>query len=447
MTEQALNHLDRVLSMARQAGADAADALISDGKAVSLSIRKGELEKLERAEAAELGLRVFCGKRAAMVSTSNLSDDSLRELAQRAVDMAKVMPEDPFVGLADPEQLMTGELPDCDLADPNDPSEDTLIADAKMAEAAALDIPGVSNTEGSDAAFSRSMIALAASNGFARSYATTHGSLSVSVLAGTMADGLERDYDMSVAVYYDDLEDAAKLGKAAGERAVKRLGARKVPSASVPVVFAPRVARSLLGHFIGAINGASIARGTSFLARAMDTPVFAPGITIMEDPLVRRGLRSRPCDAEGLQPQPRALIDNGILTSWLLDLRSARQLGLQPTGHAGRGICSAPSPSVTNLALMPGSTSPDDMIAGIKRGLYVTELIGMGVNGVTGDYSRGAAGFWIENGELTHPVSEVTIAGRLQDMFANLTPASDWQYRYGMDTPTVCIEGMALAGA
>jgi len=452
MTEQLQNRLDHVLGMAKKAGADAADGVITDGRAVSLTIRKGELEKLERAEGAELGLRVFCGKQAAMVSTSDLSENSISELVDRAIAMAKVMPEDPYAGLAPQDLLMRGELPECDLADPTEePTEEELIADARATEDAALAVPGVENTEGADASFARSGIVIAASNGFSKAYTTTHGSLSVSVLAGNTNDGLERDYDHSVAVYRSDLEKPEKLGLTAGTKAVARLGARKVPSATIPVVFDPRVSRSFLSHFLGAINGASVARGTSFLRDAMGAEIFNPDINIVETPHRKRGLRSRPCDAEGLETFERNLIDSGVLTTWLLNMRSSRQLGLTPTGHAARGVGSAPSPSASNVALLPSANAPDispkDMIGGITNGLYVTEMIGMGVNGVTGDYSRGAAGFWIENGELTYPVSEVTIAGNLKEMFKRLQAANDWKYQYGMDAPTVCIDGMSLAGA
>ncbi len=446
MTADLPNLLDDLLRAARRAGADAADAVAADGRSVSVAVRKGDLEKLERAEGAEIGLRVFCGRRAAMVSTSDLAAASLSALAERAVAMARVMPEDPFAGLAEPAQLAAGDLPECDLCDAADPAEDSLVDAARAAEAAALAVAGVANSEGAEASFGRSAVALAATNGFARTYATSHAALSATALAGGR-DGMERDYDSAMAVYRADLPAPETVGRAAGERAVARLGAVKAKSATLPVVFDPRVARSLLFHLLGAINGASVARGTSFLADALDAPVFAPGVCVTEDPHRARGLRSRPCDAEGLPTRRRALVDDGRLTGWLLDLRSARQLGLPPSGHASRGIGSAPSPSAANVALSPGTVSPAALIADIRQGLYVTELIGSGVNGVTGDYSRGAAGFWIENGERTFPVSEVTIASNLKEMFARLIPADDWVYRYGIDAPTVRIDGMTLAGA
>lgn len=447
MTDEGLNRLHDLLANARRLGADAADAVWADGSAVSVAVRKGELEKLERSEGAEIGLRVFSGRRAAIVSTSDLSSAALSALAERAVAMARALPEDPYAGLADPEQIVVGDLPDCDLCDPAEPAAEALIEAARAAEDAALAVPGVSNSEGAEVAFGRSAVALAATNGFSRTYVTSHSSISAAVLAGDPATGMERDHDYAVAVYGSDLPSPESIGRSAGTRAVARLDPRKAKSATLPVIFDPRVARSLLSHFLGAINGASVARGTSFLSGSMGATVFAPGVSIVEDPHRARGLRSRPCDAEGLPTFRRALIDDGILTGWLLDLRSARQLGLAPTGHAARGVGSAPSPSAANVALAAGKLSPAELMADIGQGLYVTELIGMGVNGVTGDYSRGAAGFWIENGKPTYPVSEITIAGNLKDMFARLIPANDLDYRFGIDAPTVRIDAMALAGA
>lgn len=443
---EALDRLEGLFARAKARGADAADGICARGRSLSIAMRKGVPERLERAEAAEIGLRVFCGRRQALVSTSDLSPAALDALAERAVAMARTLPEDPFAGLADPGELMTGDLPDCDLADPADLDEDRLREMALAAEDAALAVPGVTNSEGAEAAFARSGIAIAATNGFAREYETTHASLAAAAVAGSPADGMERDYDSALAVYAADLPDAAALGRTAGSRAVARLHPRKPASATLPVVFEPRAARSLLGHFAGAANGAAVARGTSFLAKAMGTRVFAEGVSIVDDPHRRRGLRSRPCDAEGLAAVRRAAVDGGVLSAWFLDLRSARQLRLAANGCASRGIGSAPSPSPSNLCLMPGRLAPKDLMADIERGLYVTELIGMGVNAVTGDYSRGAAGFLIENGEIAGPVSECTIAGNLMEMFARLTPADDLEYRFGIDSPTVRIDAMAVAG-
>jgi PmbA protein len=436
--------LERLIGDARARGADAADAVLFEAASLSWSQRLGQPERLERAESDDVGLRVFVGKRVAIVSSSDRSDRALKELAERAVAMAKAVPEDPYCGLADPAALAT-DWPDLDLADPAEPSPETLTERARLAEEAALAVPGVTNSEGAEAAWSRSRIVLAASNGFTGGYAVTGNAVSVSVVAGEDG-GMETDFDSTNRVYADDLEDPAEVGRRAGERAVRRLGSRKVASARVPVVFDPRVAGSLLRHLIGAVSGPSITRGTSFLMNSLGETVFPAGTMVIDDPHIRRGLRSKPFDAEGVANTRRAVIDDGRLTTWLLDLRSARQLGMVSTGHASRGTTSPPSPAPTNLYLEPGSRPPEDLIGEIEQGFYVTQLMGMGVNLVTGDYSRGAAGFWIENGELAYPVSEVTIAGNLKDMFASLTPANDLVLRYGVDAPTLRIERMTLAG-
>lgn len=440
-----LSLLEDLIKAARRAGADAADAVLVDGQSVSVAWRLGQLETLERSEGGDIGLRVLIGRRQAIVSSGDRSREALTDLVDRAIAMAKVVPEDPYAGLADPDQLAT-ELPDIDGDDPTELTADQLIAMASAAEDAARSVKGVSNSEGAEAAWGRSLVAMVASNGFAHSYWSSGSSLSAVALAGDGDSGMERDYDYTTAVYVADLEEAALIGRRAGERAVRRLGARRIKTCKVPVLFEPRLARGVVSTLCGAINGASVARGTTFLKDALGTAVFAPGVSIVEDPHRARGLRSRPVDAEGIANSRRALIDNGVLTSWVMDLRSARQLGLQSTGHAGRGTSSAPSPSVTNVWMEAGSQSPQEMIRDLEQGLLVVDLFGHGINGVTGDYSRGAAGFWVENGEVTFPVNEVTIAGNLKDMFRSLTPASDLELRHGTDAPTVRIDGMTIAG-
>ncbi|WP_374309818.1 TldD/PmbA family protein [Dongia sp.] len=437
--------LDTVLAKAKAAGADAADAVIGSSISLSLGERLGAKEKLERAESQDMGLRVFVGHRQAIVSTSDFTKSSLEELTARAVAMAKAVPEDPFCGLAEPAQLARN-WPKLDLCDTTEPSEAMLTDLVRAAEDAARSVKGVTNSEGAEAGYGRSDVAIAASNGFQGAYASSHFGLSVSVLAGE-GTGMERDYDYSSTVYLADLDDPVKLGRSAGERAVRRLNPRKAKTAVVPVVFDPRISNSFVGHLVGAINGASIARGTSFLKDFLDKDVFAAGIDIVDDPHRQRGLRSRPFDGEGLPTTPAKLIDNGRLTMWLLDCRSARQLGLVSNGHASRGTSSPPSPAPSNLHMAAGKISRDKLIGEIKQGLYVTEMIGSGVNGVTGDYSRGAAGFWIENGELAYPVSEVTLAGNLKDIFKAITPADDLVFKYGTNAPTLRIDGMTLAGA
>lgn len=440
-----LNLLSDLITHAKKAGADGADAIVADGTSVSVSYRLGKLEQLERSEGGDIGLRVLIGKRQAIVSSSDRSKEALAELVERAVAMARTVPEDPFCGLADPGQLAKSLLT-LDICDPVEISAETLIERAKACEAAALAVKGVSNSEGASAGWGRSQVAIAASNGFARAYESSGSSLSASVIAGDSESGMETDYDYTSAVYFADLKSPEEVGRSAGQRAVRRLGGRKISSCKVPVIYDARVARGMLSHFLGAINGSSVARGTTFLKDAMSTEVFASGINIFEDPHRHRGLRSKPCDAEGLANKRRALIDKGVLTTWILDLRSARQLKLEPTGHATRGPGSPPSPGTTNVWLEAGALTPAALMKDIKQGLFVTDLVGQGVNGVTGDYSRGAVGFWIENGELAYPVHEITVAGNLKDMFKHITAADDLELRYGIDAPTLRIDGMTLAG-
>lgn len=445
-TDDALSLLDDLVGRARQRGADAADAVLVNGLAVSVEQRLGKREKTERAEGSDLGLRVFVGKRQAIVSSSDWSPDSLEELVERAVAMAHTVPEDPYCGLADPDEVFLGPLIDPDICDDAEPSIAQLGARAKQCEDAARSVPGVTNSEGAEAGYSLNEVSVLASNGFAGSYATSRHSLGVAVLAGE-GTAMERDYDFTTAVYLEDLEAPEDIGVNAGVRATSRLGARKVGTAKVPIVYDPRVANTLLNHFASAVNGAAVARGTSFLKDRMGEMVFADGIEIVDDPQRRRGLRSKPFDAEGMANPEMTLVGDGRLRNWIMDLRTARKLGLKTTGRASRGTSSPPGPSATNLFMRPGRIGPTELIADIRDGFYVIELIGMGVNMVTGDYSRGAAGFWIENGEVTYPVSEVTIAGNLKDMFLNVTPASDLEFRYGVNAPTLRVEGMTVAGA
>ena len=436
--------LDGLIARARRLGADAADALYVHGSALEAGCRLGEPEEVVRAEGRNLGLRVFVGNRQAIVSTTDLSEDTLGPLAERAIAMARSVPEDPYAGLADPA-ILARDWPTLDLADDGEPDAESLMARAAEAEDAARAVAGVTNSDGAGASWGRSAATLVTSGGFAGGYATSRFSVSAAALAGE-GTAMERDYDWSSALYEADLDDAGAVGRRAGERAVRRLGARKAQSGQVPVVYDPRIAGGLLSHLAGAISGPSIARGTSFLKDALETTLFAPGTTIVDDPHRARGLRSRPFDGEGVATERRAIVADGVLQTWLLDSRSARQLGLASTGHAARGTSAPPSPACTNLWLEPGAESAEALIGGVTGGLYVTELIGMGVNQVTGDYSRGAAGFWIEKGEIAYPVSEVTVAGNLRDMFRHLTPAGDLSFRYGVDSPTVRIDGMTIAG-
>ncbi|HEU5275334.1 MAG TPA: TldD/PmbA family protein [Xanthobacteraceae bacterium] len=434
---------ERLVAAARRAGADAADAIAERGVSQSVEIRDGTVEASERSEGDNLGLRAFVGRRQAVVSTNDLAGN-LDALAQRAVAMARVAPEDKFAGLAEPDMLAKS-IPDLDLLDPELPSVAQLEATARAAEAAGLAVSGVSKSGGASASVGIGGMVLVTSTGFTGAYLGSRHGVSMQAIAGE-GTAMEQDYDFSSAIHAADLLPPEEIGRSAGKRAVRRVNPRKVPTKRVPVVFDPRVAGSLIGHLASAINGSSVARKTSFLKDRLGERVFAPGISIIDDPLRRRGLRSHPFDAEGVAPMRRALVADGTLTTWILDCATARELGRKTTGHAQRGVSSTPSPGASNLHLEPGRASPAELIADISEGFYVTDLIGMGANMVTGDYSRGASGFWIERGELTYPVSEVTIAGHLGEIFRTLTPANDLVFRYGTNAPTVRLEGLTVAG-
>lgn len=445
-TDQARDRVQDAIARAVKAGADAADAVLSSGESLSVSVRLGALEDVGRAENEELGLRVFCGSRSASVSTSDLTPAALDAVAARAVAMAREAPEDEWAGLAPADRLMKGDVPNLDLDDGELGDPAALRARALAAEDAARAVPGVTNSEGGGAGASRSIWALATSHGFAGAYAVTGHSISASVLAGD-SGAMERDYAYHSARHLLHLDAPEAIGTLAGERVVARVGPGRIRSGAMPVVLDPRVGTSLLGHLTGAISGSAITRRTSFLLDALGTRIFAPGIRIHDDPHRPHGLRSHPFDGEGLPASPRLLVDDGNLETWLLDSAAARQLGLEPTGHATRGVGGAPGVGPGNLYLEAGRVPVATLIADIDYGVYVTELIGQGVNLITGDYSRGAAGFLIEKGEVTRPVSEFTVAGTLQSMFRELVPANDLEFRFGINVPTVRIEGMTVASA
>ncbi|OKL42479.1 TldD/PmbA family protein [Pseudovibrio exalbescens] len=435
-------HALRLVEAAQKAGADAADAVAVTGSALGVQVREGKVEATDRSEGEDFTLRVFLGKQVASVSTNAL--ESPESLAERAVAMARVVPEDPFAGLAEPERLLK-DIPSLDLKDPRDVTVDELTQLALEAEAAGLAVDGVTKSGGAGAGWGTSGLVLATSHGFLGAYERSRTSFSMTAVAGD-GTAMERDYEFDSRTYWEELSAAEDVGRLAGQRAVRRLNPRKVSTTQVPVIYEPRTARSLLGHFAGAINGASIARGTSFLKNFMDKQVFARGITITDDPHKPRGGATMPFDAEGAGAELLTLIEDGVLQTWLLDGAAARELGLTPNGRARRSG-STTSPGATNLTLQPGSTTPEEMMKDIGTGLLVTDLIGHGANGITGDYSRGASGFWIENGELAYPVSEITIAGNMKDMFLNLTPASDLDDRYAVATPSVRVEGLTIAGS
>lgn len=443
--EQARDRAQDLVERARRAGADAADAVYGANSSEGIQIRLGKLEDVERSESEHISLRVFLGQRSASIGSSDLSPQALDELAVRAIDMARAAPEDRYAGLAPEELLTRGPWPDLDLVDPSEPSPQALRAMAEEAEDAARAVAGVTNSDGASASSGSGVFALATSHGFAGGYGSTSHSLSVSVVGGEGA-AKQRDNAWRSAHHGADLPPPAEIGTLAGERTVARLGSGRMKSGAVPVVFDPRVAGSLVGHLIGAMSGSAIARRSSFLLDKLGEQIFAPGITIVEDPHTPRGLRSRMFDGEGLATVKRDLVADGKVTGWLLDTASARQLGMQPTGHAARNGGGAPGVSVGNVHLAAGPLSPAELMADIADGVYVTELIGHGVNGVTGDYSRGATGFRIVNGELAGPVSEFTVAGNLLAMFARLVPANDLEWYRAINVPTVRIDGMTIAG-
>ncbi|MEA3053245.1 MAG: PmbA protein [Sphingomonadales bacterium] len=443
---QAEGRAAALVERARRAGADAADAFYYADASTSVQVRLGALEDVSRAEGEEMGLRFFTGRRSASVSSSDLSDEALAALVERAAAMAREAPEDPWSGLAPEDRLMLEPGPDVEGDDGADPSPVELKARALATEDAGRGIAGVTNSEGAGVSAGRTMLALATSHGFCRGYSTSGYSCAARLIAGEGGE-MQRDYAYHSVRHYADLDDPETLGRLAAERAVARLRPAKLPSGTMPVLFDPRVGGSLLGYLVTAISGPSISRRTSFLLDKEGEMVFAADVTIRDDPHRRRGLRSKPFDGEGLPTRPSSLIEDGRLTGWLLDSASARQLGRAPTGHATRASSGAPGVAPANVHMEAGRLSREQLIGEVERGVYVTEMIGQGVNPVTGDFSRGASGFIIEGGRLGPPVAEITIAANLLDMFANLAPANDLRFRESINVPTLRIDGMTVAGA
>ncbi len=436
-----------LLDAARTAGAETADALAVEGSAVSVDVRNGALEQAERAEGVDLGLRVLIGRRQACVSASDTRPETIAEMAARAVAMAREAPEDPGAGLADPAELAGDrDAAVLELADPaGDPAPAALEEDARAAEAAARAVAGVSQIQGASAGYSRRRLHLAASNGFSGGYARTGRSTSCVAISGEGL-GMERDYAAESRVFQADLPSAEKIGRLAGERAAARANPRRPKTGAYPVLFDERIAASLTGHLLGAVNGTAIARGASWLMDAMDTQVLPAGLSLVEDPHRKRVSGSRPFDAEGLATAARPIVEDGVLRRWVLDLATARKLGLESTANAARGPSAPPSPSVSNIALTQGDRSRSELMAEMGTGLLVTSLIGSTINPTTGDYSRGASGFWVENGEIAYPVNECTIAGNLRDMLLRITPANDARRHLSHVVPSLLVEGLTLAG-
>ena len=437
---------EKLVDQARAAGADAADAVYVGDRSSGVQVRKGALEDVHRSEGEEMGLRVFLGSKSASVASSDLSDEALSALVGRVIAMAGEAPEDPYAGLAPAELLLAGELANLDNWDAVEPDPAALKARALEAEAAALAVAGVTNSNGGSASASASTFALATSGGFSGGTRASGHSCSVSVVAGE-GSNMQRDYGWHSARHAEDLEEPEAIGRRAAERAVARLGNIRLAPGKYAVLFEPRVAGSLLGHFAGAITGSAIARKTSFLQDCLGSQVFAKGVTIHDDPFRKRGLRSRAFDCEGLPVRAMDIVADGVLTTWLATSADARQLGIAPTGHAVRGVSGAPGAGPSNFYIAAGQRNREELLSAFPRCILVTELIGQGVNPVTGDYSRGAAGFLIEKGEIAGPVAEITVASNLKDMFATLEPGSDLRIRRGIDSPTVLVPEMTVASA
>jgi PmbA protein len=435
-----------LVELARKKGADAVDAVYVGERSQGVSVRLGALEDVHRSEGEEIGLRVFIGQRNATIASSDLSSDAMATIVDRALAMAREAPEDKYAGLAPEDRLYRGKPAELDLDDGGDPDPGELKQRALCAEDAARAVDGVTNSNGSSASASASIFAIATSHGFSGATRATGYSNSASVVAGE-GSGMQRDYAWHSARHLSDLESPDELGARAAARAVARLSPVSIKPGKMTVLFDPRVATTLLGHFIAAISGSAIARQSSFLLDALGTQVFAPGVTLHDDPFRKRGLRSRAFDGEGLPVATMDIVRDGVLTTWLAESASARQLGIQPTGHAVRGVSGSPMAGPSNLHMAAGARSREEMIAGVSEGILVTELIGQGVNGVTGDYSRGAAGFLITNGEIGPAVAEITIASNLRQMFATLEPASDLRFRRGVDAPTLIVPEMTVASA
>jgi PmbA protein len=435
----------QAIALAKKHGATSADAIVIDSTDLSCGIRNGAPETIERAESCGIGLRAFIGQSSAVLSSSDMGAESLARTAENVVAMAKIAPPDPYAGLADPA-LLAKSIPAMELADPHEPSMKDLQGMARACEEAGRSVNGITNSEGGETGYSRYTIALVTSHGFAQHYEATHYSVACSLIAGE-GERMQRDYDYTTSVFLADMQRPETIGRNAAKRTLDRLNPRKIPSQQAAIFFEPRVGKSLLGAFGRAISGSAVARKTSFLKDSMGMQIFHSGIEVIDDPLLPRGLGSSPFDAEGIAAKKQQLIQNGVLQQWLLDVRSANQLGLTTTGHASRGLSDASHPASTNLYIAPSKQTPDELFASVPNGLLVTETIGSGTNLITGDYSVGASGFWMENGKPMFPVSEITIAGNLKDMFASMRVGNDLEFRYSTNVPTIMIPQMTIAGA
>ena len=447
MTDTLENLTSALLEAAKKAGAEAADALVAEGTSLSIDVLGGKLEHAERSEGIDLGLRVLIGQRQAVVSASDRAPETIATMAERAVAMAREAPEDPYIGLADPAQLARDwDVAALELADPApEPDPAVLEEDACRAEAAALAVDGVSQVQAASAGYGRDVIHMAASNGFSGGYARSSRNIYAVAITGEGA-AMERDYKSESRIFQADLPSAEEIGREAGARAAARAGARQPPTGTYPVLFDRRVSSSLIGHLLNAINGTTITRGGSWLRDALGEMVLPEALSLIEEPHRVRVSGSKPFDGEGLPTRDRLIIDKGVLTGWVLDLATARKLGMQSTANAARGTSGGPSPSVTNVTLTPGNSGPEALLRDMGTGLMITSFMGSTINPTTGEYSRGASGFWVENGEIAYPVNECTIAGNLRDMLGRIVPSNDAEQHLSRRIPSILLDGVVLAG-
>jgi PmbA protein len=443
MTDKNLLFIEQVIDKTKKQGANVVEVMMGDSASTSADIRNGKIDQFERSESKGFGIRAIAGDRQAVVYSSDFSDMAVDTLISKLGSMLKVLPADPYIAYNSKDFVKN--IIDIDKFDSFEPTPQQLIDIATECAESAMSVKGVTNSDGANCSHSRGKTYIVSSEGFAHSYESTSSAISASAIAGT-ENGMETDYDYDSKAYFSDLLTPQEIGKKAGERAVEKLNPVKIKSGKLPIIFDPRVSNGYLYILASAINGSAIARGTSFLKDKMGEDLFPKGFNVYDDPHILRGPRSKPFDGEGHENNKLTIIEDGRLKQWILDLSTAKRLGLTTNGRAARGMASIPNPSCTNLYFAPGKISPNDLIKSVKKGIYVNDLIGSGANIVSGDYSEGASGFMIEDGELTFPVSEITIAGKFLDMFKNMTLANDLTHKYGIDSPTMMIDGMTIAG-
>ena len=442
MDEDYRSLAEEIIKLSLSKGADSSDIVIAKNLSKNIGCRLGKIEEIEQSETKVLGLRTFIGNRNAIISTNDFSKNSINESIDRVISMTKLAPEDPLSKLANETAKI---IPDLELFDTCDLNPDQLKDLALETENSALEVKGVTNSNGASSSQSKTSFHLSTSNGFSGGYKKSNFSISCSAIAGNELS-MQTDYDYDSKVFFKDLKGTSLVGEQAAENTVSKCNPKKIKTCKSDVVFDPRVSKTLLSHISSLVNGSSIARGSSFLSEKMNAKIFGREINIIDNPSILKGLGSKPFDDEGCEMKSFNIIENGILRSWILDTTTSQQLGIKSNSRASRGMSSSPSPSPTNMFIENGTISKDEIINNIKDGFYVTDLIGQGVNLITGDYSRGAGGFKIENGKISFPINEVTIAGNLKDMFHRMIAANDLEFKYSLNSPTILIEGMTIAG-